>query len=184
MVVPPLSRLPALSPNSSSNAKAKIRFSLHSLFTITLLGGIVCYAVVSARRGENAISFGAPIDRSWMSGTMAIELESDSTQTTFVLNGDFPDASPGLYLKYDIWLAAEAGEPIIMQGGTMLLEQRFERSSGGWEHAGGNYRRLVGAPIRAILDYEIWEGEPGDGTLLQKTSVLSDPHVISPATNR
>jgi hypothetical protein len=109
-----------------------------------------------------------PIDRSWSTGTVDIGIRRTVQSVGPVIDVSWPDASPGLYVRFKLWLVNQEGDHMPIESGTDRL-QFFGTLAGTVR-----YPPPVGEPFRAVCDYEIWEGPPRHGKLLAKNSAFSD----------
>ncbi len=167
---PPGENEPRAAPDSEAAAMpGRYQFSLRSLLIM-----VTCYAVllglaVIVYQGTKVKHIQPVGDRSWLSGSVTISVESREGETWVMAKGDFPEAKPTHYLRYGIWLIDEEGRRRGVQMGT------GPGCSLGCSARMSNDTVNLQEPFRAVCDYEIWDGEPGKGELLCKNSVVSAP---------
>lgn len=148
------------------------------MLVLMAVWGLICYAALAQRSsGLQEVKFGEPINRSWVSGSLSVDTKLNGGTLWFVLRGAYPDAGNGLQIKYNYWVQPEVGKPAFVRGGLRPLAREFEDAVSGYYFREGE-KRLVGVPVRVLLDYEIWEGEVSRGTLLQKDSIYSEPFTL------
>lgn len=123
------------------------------------------------------------MDRSWLSGTVSVEPCSDpiGKELGLRVTGEWPDASPDLWIRGYVYLVQEDSAPQLVSGTRgSQLSNTFRL--GVSDYSRGPLRRLAhpDRPYQAAFDYEIWSGQPGRGRLLAKNSVLSEPISAGP----
>ncbi|TWT77452.1 hypothetical protein Pla123a_21130 [Posidoniimonas polymericola] len=172
-VAPPLSTLRDHPIDRSEGTKPR-GFSLGTLLAFTAVWGLTCYGALAPRRSaKTPVVYDQPIDRSWESGGVEVGYQIEGGLLKILLTGSYPDAAEGLHLKYSYWLQPDGEKAVFVLGGQRKLTQEFKHASGGYDFGGGHHPELLGPPVRVLVDYEIWNGDVGKGTLLHKDSVFS-----------
>jgi len=120
---------------------------------------VVCFLIGCGPNGKSH-----PSDRSWQRGTVTITLRWDSEGLHHLVDAHWPDASPGLQVRYwdglvqegrpDVLIAAAEGEADPRDGIGLQLQFLTPQT--------GSLGKVdPSRPFRTVLDYEIWKGEPG-----------------------
>jgi hypothetical protein len=137
---------------------------MRSLFLIGLLFGIGCHSEKGIR----------PVDRSWSMGEIVFEQTTEGNVRRIHVRGKWPGANTHLWIRYELSLLQPGSKDAFLTGSSQPLH-RFERDgTGSSQYSGGDFRHFdQSKPYQAVLDYEIWLGEPNQGKLLTKQSAFS-----------
>jgi hypothetical protein len=117
-----------------------------------------------------------PADRSWSTGVVEVSPVRDGQERGITVRGKWPDASPDLWIRYELSLVQDGAPEVFLLGGHQPLEPFARYGVGVSDYSGGALGQLDRAkPYRAVFDYEIWQGLPDKGRLLTKQSAFSAP---------
>jgi hypothetical protein len=125
-----------------------------------------------------------PSDRSWTTGTITVSPTRAGGELGVRVDGRWPDAGDGLWIRYELWLA-QSGSPDVFLVGSANRLAAFQTAGTGvsdYSQATAFIGRIDRTkPYRAVFDYEIWKGEPTKGELLAKDSVWSPEIMPGPS---
>lgn len=114
------------------------------------------------------------IDRTWHSGDVSVEPFRD-TQLGIRVKGEWPNASSGIWFRYQLFLVQEGSPDVPMAASVGELSNGGKmRGEYGYSQVALSQLAHPSEPHRIVVDYEIWRGKPGRGQLLTKQSVFSE----------
>jgi hypothetical protein len=154
------------------------RFTLRDVFWLLVV--ISLLLAWHAERGR-LTPYPPTIDRSWRTGSVNVHFGIENGRYTAGVRGDWPDATPDLWIRGTLWLTQNNGKPDVCIAGA-------SNNKLSEEHAFTTIGQLSAFsdppdPFQAVYDYEIWQGEPGRGRILTKQSAFSTPITETTAGN-
>ena len=150
-----------------------LQFNLRRLLAFVAFVSVVC--AIAAFRVREDRQFWTPIDRSWSMGTANVVLTQNGNQRGASAVGRWPEAGDNLWIRFQIVLSQGGVDDKFLIGGSQKLAT-FQ-STGVSDYSGAELPAWAkSGRYWAVFDYEIWDGRPGEGRLLKKDSVFSQPN--------
>lgn len=173
-VYPPRWFIFATNTGATSSRRRFAQFDLKKLFIFVAFMSVL-FAAVGYRRSSRQNRY-APLNRSWQSGTVVVEIYEIGAEKGVRVLGNWPDATDEQWIRFNLWLTQDNSNDRGLLGGQQRLLDF--RSCGVSDYS--DLRKMDRSrAYRAVFDYEIWDGRPDQGKLLKKDSVFSEPFVES-----
>ena len=150
------------------------RWPRYSLRYLLVLVSVVAISLGVARSIYQAMEppFLDPVSsRSFLGGDVCVEVAGIGAKICVKWVANWPNADPDCQIRFAQGLIDSNGT-YVSGGGGIERTLRHPTTSG---FVVEEMPQGISPPVRAVLDYEIWDGEPERGELLCKDSVVSEP---------
>jgi hypothetical protein len=124
-----------------------------------------------------------PSARPVTSGSFVVEPYREGKEHGVRFRAGQFENSDGVHVRYDLSLRQSGSPDAFLASGDAPLNGLQVGKGTGLSSYDAVLARSgfdTSRPYEAVLDYELWKGVPGDGELLSKSSVTSEPIPFSP----
>lgn len=174
-VYPPSWLVLATDSTGMSSSPRFAKFNIKRLLIFVVFMSIL-FAAIGYRMSIIRNQY-SPLNRSWQSGTLAVDIHQIGAEKAVSVIGNWPDATAEQWIKFSLWLTQDGSKDAFLVGGSHRLSHFKGTGVGDYSDGASNIDRS--RSYRAVFDYEIWDGSPNRGKLLKKDSVFSQRTVDS-----
>ena len=124
-----------------------------------------------------------PSTRTGTSGSFVVERYREGNEHGVRFRAVQFEQSDGLHVRYVLSLRQSGSRDLFLAAGDAPLSGlQLGKGTGLSSYDAVLARSDFDAkrPYEVVLDFELWKGIPGDGELLSKSSVISEPIPLSP----